>query len=190
MPLKKKKKRVFSIFSSLCIKSESKRYSWFLLNMKKKKALCFLLPVIASARMPLGFWVSWSKGCDFLHFWIWRHKCSFKSLTVLSVSHSAVRTLGNRNSISHRRSEIIQGWAGQRRMEGHSWPLLCHPHVHDKGCSIKRLQVQKKLIPGTREFRTSNRIPFPPKLISSNSLTWFTTWQSISFHWLSCYYGI
>lgn len=52
--------------------------------------------------------------------------------------------------------------------------------------------TKKKLIPGTREFRTRNRIPSPrpPKLISSNSLTWFTTWQSISFHWLSCYYGI
>ena len=30
---------------------------------------------------------------------------------------------------------------------------------------------EKKLIPGTREFRTSNKISFPPKLISSNSLT-------------------
>lgn len=56
---------------------------------------------------------------------------------------------------------------------------------------------RKKLIPGTREFRTrkSNKIHPPPhthcpKLVSSNPLTWFTTWQSISFHWLSCYYGI
>lgn len=45
---KKKPKYVFSIFSSLCIKSESKRHSLFL----SKKALCFLLPVTAFAKNP------------------------------------------------------------------------------------------------------------------------------------------
>lgn len=35
----------------------------------------------------------------------------------------------------------------------------------------KEKKKEKKLIPGTREFGTSNKISFPPKLIASNSLT-------------------
>lgn len=148
---KKKPKHVFSIFSSLCIKSESKRHSLFL----SKKALCLLLPVTAFAKNAATF------ECP-------RRKCvilstfEYGGINILSVLWQSKCVSLSSADYGYRKRSTPQVWSdtrmstankGWRECAGHSWPVLCHPLVHRKGYSIKWIQVPKKINSRTREFR-------------------------------------
>lgn len=144
---KTKTKHVFSIFSSLCIKSESKRHSLFL----SKKALCFLLPVTVFAKNAATFECPRLKGVILSTFEygginilsvLWQSKCISLSSADYGYRKRSTPQVWN----DTRMSMNSKGW---RECAGHSWPVLCHPLVHRKGSSIKWIQVQKKkkLIP-------------------------------------------
>lgn len=107
--------------------------------------LCFLLLVTAFAKNDVGL----SNRYDFLHFRIW-NKCSFNSLTVVSVFHSAVLTVAIESVLLHR-PDIRQGEHGQRGLEGVcGTQLTCSlsSSHSSQGLFHQTIQVQKKLIPG------------------------------------------
>lgn len=90
----------------------------------------------------------------------------FELFDSLSVFHSAMLTVATERAFHITRLKLYRGEHGERGMEG-----VCRTQLTcslSSSCSQQKAvpsndykHKKKKLIPGTRKFRTSNRIPFP-----------------------------